>query len=79
MKCLKSLWMLCVLAGGLSVGAACGPQKEFCPNTGTNGVCPILGDDAHPREMDSSVGGNLCDPGFHGEVQNGMVVCVPNA
>ena len=78
---MKSLWMLCVLAAGLGLGAGCGPQKEFCPNTGKDGVCPILGDDAAPLPFDSGGGastGNLCDPGYHGVSQNGMIVCVPN-
>jgi hypothetical protein len=59
---MKSLWMLCVLAAGLALGAACGPQEEFCPNTGKDGVCPIVGDDARAPNMD---GGqmSICPPG----------------
>jgi hypothetical protein len=80
---MKSLWMLCVLAAGLALGGACGPQKEFCPNTGKDGVCPILGDDASNQPIDSGAGantGNLCPSGQHGVSQpDGTVVCVPNS
>lgn len=65
---MKSLWMLCVLAAGLALGSGCGPQEKYCPNTGNNGVCPILGDDAAPRQMDSgngNNGGTGCPAGQH--------------
>lgn len=65
---MKSLWMLCVLAAGLALGAACGPQQAFCPNNGHNGVCPIIGDDAMPRQFDSGMGnggGTGCPTGQH--------------
>ena len=82
---MKSLWMLCVLALGLTLGAACGPQEKFCPTTGADmgGKCPINGDDGGPRQFDSGSGanqGNLCDPGYHGVVQpDGSVACEPNS
>ncbi len=60
---MKSLWMLCVLAAGLALATGCGPEKEFCPNTGHNGVCPILGDEAGPPpDMDSGQT-SICPPG----------------
>ena len=81
---MKSLWMLCVLALGLAVGASCGPQQEFCPNTGSTmgGKCPKAGDEGGPRMFDSGTGasqGNLCGPGFHGVGNpDGSVTCLPN-
>ncbi len=62
---MKSLWMLCVLAAGLALGTGCGPEKEFCPNTGKNGVCPILGDDARAPNMDGGGPTNICPQGQH--------------
>lgn len=72
--------MLCVLAVGLAFGAACGPQQEFCPNTGTNGKCPIAGDEKKPTNMD---GGDtsLCPQGTHLAANpdgNVSGICVPN-
>ena len=75
---MKSLWMLCALAAALALGAACGPQEAFCPYTGNNGVCPILGDDAAPRQQDSGAGnggGTGCPPGQHLACSGGSCVC----
>jgi hypothetical protein len=78
---MKSLWMLCVLGLGLSLAGACGPQEQFCPNTGSNmnGKCPILGDDAMARQFDSGAGnstGNLCPVGEHGVAVGDAIVCM---
>jgi len=78
---MKSLWMLCVLGLGLALGASCGPQQEFCPNTGSTmgGKCPINADDGGPRQFDSGTGatqGNLCPPGQHGVAVGDAVVCM---
>jgi len=79
---MKSLWMLCVLALGLTFGAACGPQEDFCPNTGSGmgGKCPIAGDEMRIVNTD---GGNttLCPSGQHIEPNpdgNIVGICVPN-
>jgi hypothetical protein len=59
----KSLWLVCALSGALVGAAGCGPEQAYCPNTGTNGVCPILGDDASMSNGGS--GGSItCDAGF---------------
>jgi hypothetical protein len=79
---MKSLWMLCVLALGLAFGAACGPQQEFCPNTGSmmHGKCPIVGDEYHPTNTDSG-SQSLCPSNQHLEPNpdgNVIGICVPN-
>ena len=62
---MKSLWMLCVLAVGLALGAGCGPQEEFCPISGSTmgGKCPIVGDEQHPQNTDGGGNNPLCPPG----------------
>jgi hypothetical protein len=78
---MKSLWMLGVLAAGLTMGAGCGPQEEYCPNTGKNGVCPITGDDSRPPPMDDGGETSLCPTGQHlapNPDGNIIGVCVPN-
>jgi hypothetical protein len=81
MKSLQSLWMLCVLALGLAFGAACGPQDEFCPNTGTEGKCPVGG--GGERKIENTDGGStgICPDGTHIEPNpdgNIVGVCVSN-
>jgi hypothetical protein len=79
---MKSLWMLCVLAGGLALGTGCGPQEEFCPTSGSNmgGKCPIIGDDARNNVIDGGPG-SLCPTGEHIEPNpdgNIVGICVRN-
>ncbi len=77
---MKSLWMLGVLAAGLAFGAGCGPQEEFCPNTGKNGVCPIVGDETRPVPMDAG-SSSLCPRGEHlapNPDGNVIGICVPD-
>ena len=50
----KSLWVVGALAGALTGAMGCGPQQEYCPNTGTNGgTCPSQGDDAQAQGQDA--------------------------
>jgi hypothetical protein len=59
----KSLWMVCALAGALTVAAGCGPQQAYCPNTGNaQGVCPIQGDDAQVKGVDAQT--QQCPTGY---------------
>ena len=37
----------------IGFAAGCGPQEDYCPNTGKNGVCPIVGDDRRIIQMDA--------------------------
>ena len=77
---MKSLWMLGVLAAGLALGAGCGPQENYCPNTGKNGVCPIAGDDTRVPMTDAG-DTTLCPSGQHIEKNpdgNIFGICVPN-
>ena len=79
---MKSLWMLCVLALGLALGAGCGPQQEFCPTTGSTmgGKCPIVGDEQHPQNTDAG-DMSVCPKGTHIEANpdgNIVGICVPN-
>jgi hypothetical protein len=76
---MKSLWMLGVLAAGLTFAAGCGPQEEYCPNTGKNGICPIVGDERRPVNMDAG-DTNLCPSGQHLVANpdgNFSGICVP--
>ena len=75
--------MLCVLAVGLALGAACGPQQEFCPNTGSmmGGKCPIIGDEYHPPNMDGGSTSVCPIPGTHLTTNpdgNVLGICVPD-
>jgi hypothetical protein len=79
---MKSLWMLCVLSLGLALGAACGPQEEFCPNTGSTmgGKCPIVGDEMRVVNTDGG-STSLCPQGQHLTTNpdgNVLGICVPN-
>lgn len=76
---MKSLWMLGVLAAGLTLAAGCGPQEDYCPNTGKNGVCPIVGDERRIVQMDAG-DMNLCPSGQHlapNPDGNILGICVP--
>jgi hypothetical protein len=57
----KSLWVICALAGALTGAMGCGPGQAFCPNIGSNGTCPIQGDDASSTNPDAQ--GVQCPPG----------------
>ena len=79
---MKSLWILFVLSGALAIGASCGPQQAFCPNTGNNGVCPIVGDDAAPIQGTGGSTGPACPTGqqlMTNPDGNAGLICVPSS
>lgn len=75
----KSLWMVCALAGALTVAAGCGPQQAYCPNTGVNGgsSCPIAGNDAQTQQQEA---GSACPAGEKPGIDptTHMLICVPD-
>jgi len=73
---MKSLWILFGLSAALAIASSCGPQQAYCPNTGKNGVCPILGDDGGPINTGS---GGSQGSGCTGQLQpgpDGGLICV---
>jgi hypothetical protein len=83
-SCMKSLFAVFLLAGGLALTSSCGPANAFCPNVAADagGVCPIFGDDGMAPQMDTGTG-NPCPSGQHlgdnpdGNISGGLVcVCL---